>query len=160
MRGRITLLNELGQERLERAFAMRSRPRASFNDFAEGYIRALQDEGTLLEYLQDGIDPFEVLEWHAEMGQRSNGHGRRARESPYANFVREQSLGKWLCLGPEWDWVDDAGKPIKLSALRSGIARGAEATGRKATLRMDTTGRLWLRLEAVAEPSKGEESKA
>jgi len=62
------LLNTEGQVRLEEAFAKRSRSRASFTDFAEGYLRALEQEGRLLGYLREDLDPFEVLEWAAERG--------------------------------------------------------------------------------------------
>jgi hypothetical protein len=63
---RPVLLNDEGQRRLEQAFENRTRRRGSFLDFAEGYIRALDDEGLLLGYLRDGLDPFEVIEWHSE----------------------------------------------------------------------------------------------
>ena len=69
---RLVLLNKAGQRRLEGAFESRSRPRASFPDFAEGYVRALEQEGVLLKYLRKDVDPFEVLEWVAERGLRSH----------------------------------------------------------------------------------------
>src|SRR5215212_1877598 len=60
------LLSDEGQFRLEQAFENRARRRGSFLDFAEGYIRALDQEGLLLNYLRDGLDPFEVIEWQSE----------------------------------------------------------------------------------------------
>lgn len=65
---RPVLLNDEGQQHLEDAFAKKVRSRTSFADFANGYVRALEQEGHLLKYLRDDIDPYEVLEWLAEHG--------------------------------------------------------------------------------------------
>lgn len=67
-RQRAALLNPEGQMLLEKAFAERCRQRASFGDFAEGYIKALDQQGRLLPYLMEGVDPYEVLEWVADRG--------------------------------------------------------------------------------------------
>ncbi len=68
--GRLRLLNSTGQHRLEAAFVRRARARSSFADFADGYLQALKDDGTLAPYLLAGLDPFAALGYAADHGVR------------------------------------------------------------------------------------------
>lgn len=60
-RAKPQLLNPQGQRMLEAAFAERPRARASFSDFAYGYLCALKDHELLRDYTIRGRDPFALI---------------------------------------------------------------------------------------------------
>lgn len=67
-RGELKLLNDEGLAMLLPAFNSRIRQKASFPDFADAYLRGLQDAGLLDRYRLPSVDPFLVIKNVVEHG--------------------------------------------------------------------------------------------
>ena len=56
------VLNDAWQPVLDEIYAQRSRPRASYADYAEAIVRFLDASGGLSRFARPGVDPLAVIE--------------------------------------------------------------------------------------------------